>query len=226
MSIVNTFFGKSAITAGVFAMILTTFSTSSASAQVNSRVIGNNNNVIINNNRGGGRGGYYRGHGHRGGGNGGAVLAGVVGGALLFSALNSSSRSRYDYHYYDRPRYGSSVNVHYSYGRPSYGYGYGYGHRRYRPATRVVYVERPVQTVVREVPAYPPQANQAYYNPGPAQSYGYQQPQQASNSSCLQTREFQTFIEVGGRTVPAYGQACLQPDGSWKQGEAIPEPSF
>lgn len=218
MSIVNTVFGKSAITAGVFAMILTTFSTSSASAQVNSRVIGNNNNVVINNSRGGGRGGYYRSRGHRGGGNGGAVLAGVVGGALLFSALNSSRSSRYDYHYYDRPRYGSSVNVHYSYGRP----GYGYGYNRYRPRTRVVYVERPVQTVVREVPVYQTQGNQAYYNQQPT----YQPQQQISNSGCLQTREFQTYIEVGGRTVPAYGQACLQPDGSWKQGEAIPEPSF
>lgn len=218
MSIVNTYMSKSAIGAGLIAMILTAIPTSNVSAQVNSRVIGNNNNVVINNNRGGGRGGYSRNRGHRGGGNGGAVLAGVVGGALLFSALSNSRSSRYDYHYYDRPRYGSRVDVHYSYGRP------GYRYNRYRPATRVVYVERPVQTVVREVPAYP-QANQVNYNQQPAPSYGAGQ-QQGYNSSCLQTREFQTYIEVGGRTVPAYGQACLQPDGSWKHGEAIAAPSF
>ena len=35
-------------------------------------------------------------------------------------------------------------------------------------------------------------------------------------ADCLQVREYQTEIVVGGRTVPAYGDACLQPDGSWK----------
>lgn len=41
-------------------------------------------------------------------------------------------------------------------------------------------------------------------------------PQQASGE-CLQVREYQTEIVVGGKTVPAYGNACLQPDGSWKK---------
>jgi len=36
-------------------------------------------------------------------------------------------------------------------------------------------------------------------------------------ADCLQVREYQTEIVVGGRTVPAYGDACLQPDGSWTQ---------
>jgi hypothetical protein len=38
-----------------------------------------------------------------------------------------------------------------------------------------------------------------------------------SNSSCLQEREYQTTVIVGGRNVDAYGTACLQPDGSWKR---------
>jgi len=38
-----------------------------------------------------------------------------------------------------------------------------------------------------------------------------------SAADCLQVREYQTEIVVGGRTVPAYGDACLQPDGSWTQ---------
>jgi hypothetical protein len=38
-----------------------------------------------------------------------------------------------------------------------------------------------------------------------------------SAADCLQVREYQTEIVVGGRTVPAYGDACLQPDGSWIQ---------
>lgn len=42
-------------------------------------------------------------------------------------------------------------------------------------------------------------------------------------STCLMTREYQTEILVGGELVPAYGQACLQPDGSWYRGPAVPE---
>jgi surface antigen len=36
------------------------------------------------------------------------------------------------------------------------------------------------------------------------------------------TREYQTEVAVGGRMVPGYGQACLQPDGSWYRGPAVP----
>lgn len=216
MNIIKTFLTKSAVTAGLVAMILTTIQTSTAEAQVNNRVIGNNNNVVINNRSGGGRGGHYR--GRRSGGNGGAILAGVVGGALLVSALNQSNR------HYDRPRYRSRVDVRYGYNNPRY----GYGNRRngyYAPRTRVVYVERPVETVVREVPVYR-QPTQAYYNQQSAPSNNYQQQQPPQNSSCLQTREYQTTIEVGGQVVPAYGQACLQPDGSWKHGSPITANSF
>jgi hypothetical protein len=40
---------------------------------------------------------------------------------------------------------------------------------------------------------------------------------QQGSGECLQVREYQTEIVIGGKTVPAYGDACLQPDGSWKQ---------
>ncbi len=49
---------------------------------------------------------------------------------------------------------------------------------------------------------------------------------QNNNASCRQIREYQTTITVGGQSVPAYGQSCLQPDGSWKLGPAIPEPGY
>ncbi|PCJ33351.1 MAG: hypothetical protein COA93_08030 [Alphaproteobacteria bacterium] len=49
---------------------------------------------------------------------------------------------------------------------------------------------------------------------------------QNNNNACLQVREYQTTITVGGQSVPAYGQSCLQPDGSWKLGPAIPEPGY
>jgi hypothetical protein len=38
--------------------------------------------------------------------------------------------------------------------------------------------------------------------------------------TCLQEREYQTKVIVGGRQVDAYGTACLQPDGSWLRGPA------
>ena len=41
-----------------------------------------------------------------------------------------------------------------------------------------------------------------------------------SSSSCLQEREYQTTVIVGGRPVDAYGTACLQPDGSWTRSHA------
>ena len=37
------------------------------------------------------------------------------------------------------------------------------------------------------------------------------------DGTCLQEREYQTTVVVGGKNVPAYGTACLQPDGSWKR---------
>jgi hypothetical protein len=40
---------------------------------------------------------------------------------------------------------------------------------------------------------------------------------------CLQQREYNTKIMVGGKQVDGYGTACLQPDGSWRYGAAQPE---
>lgn len=49
-------------------------------------------------------------------------------------------------------------------------------------------------------------------NTYPPDSYAY------SDDTCLQEREYQTTVVVGGKHVPAYGTACLQPDGSWRRG--------
>ena len=35
---------------------------------------------------------------------------------------------------------------------------------------------------------------------------------------CLMIREYQTRVIIGGREVEAYGDACMQPDGSWRRG--------
>ena len=51
-------------------------------------------------------------------------------------------------------------------------------------------------------------------------------PPTSGASTCQMTREYQTEIVVGGQVMPAYGQACLQPDGSWYHGPAAPEPGY
>jgi surface antigen len=47
-----------------------------------------------------------------------------------------------------------------------------------------------------------------------------------SGGTCLQQREYQTRVTVGGREVEAYGPACLQPDGSWVRGPARLVPNY
>ena len=48
-------------------------------------------------------------------------------------------------------------------------------------------------------------------------SYAPAETARYNNGTCLQEREYQTTVLVGGRKVDAYGTACLQPDGSWKR---------
>ena len=242
MSIVKIFLKKSVIVTGLMSVSLISapiIQSAEAAGQVRSRVIGNNNNVVINN-RGGGRQFNNRGRGRsRGGiGTGGAVALGLVGGAILYSAMNNNNRGynrgyRNDRYYnrgYNRGGHVSTSITYSNYGYGNYGYrgprNYGYRSRGYgyaqpygynpRPRTRVVYVESAPQTIVQQVPVY---------TQAPAAPV-YQQQQQAQNSSCLQSREYTTTIEIGGETVPAYGQACLQQDGSWKFGDPVAVPNF
>jgi hypothetical protein len=57
--------------------------------------------------------------------------------------------------------------------------------------------------------------NETFRKPVPAVEYEYRD---YRSSTCLQEREYQTTVIVGGREVDAYGTACLQPDGSWQRG--------
>jgi len=58
------------------------------------------------------------------------------------------------------------------------------------------------------------------YNPNiaRAQTQGF--------DNCLQTREYQSIVIIGGREQEAYGTACLQPDGSWLRGPAQIAPQY
>ena len=83
---------------------------------------------------------------------------------------------------------------------PYYGYAPYYAPPPvvYAPPPTVIYQMPPVTysapTVVDAVPASP-----AYTAP--------------SGQTC---REYQTRVQIGSGQQPAYGTACLQPDGSWK----------
>lgn len=65
-----------------------------------------------------------------------------------------------------------------------------------------------------------PAGGQGWATSVPAQQVSY------THGTCLQEREYQTTITVGNETVPAYGTACLQPDGSWKFGPAQEVPAY
>ncbi len=48
----------------------------------------------------------------------------------------------------------------------------------------------------------------------------------SSAGECLQVREYQTTITVGGEEREAYGDACLMPDGSWRLGPPKLVPAY
>jgi hypothetical protein len=64
------------------------------------------------------------------------------------------------------------------------------------------------------------------YEPAPARSNVVNPLASAQDSSCLQTREYQMTVIIGGEEKDAYGTACLQPDGSWLQGPPTVVPDF
>ncbi len=114
----------------------------------------------------------------------------------------------YGYRHRYRP-YGYGYR-HYGYGQRHYGYwpyaGFGFYYARPVAPPSVVVREYRSETVVYDQPAY--------QSAPPAVA--------GAPSSCVMTREYQTEISVGGRLVPGYGQACLQPDGSRYRGPAVP----
>ena len=100
-------------------------------------------------------------------------------------------------HYY-RPYYSYYPNYPYYGDRYSYGYGYHY------PGYYVVRSSQPVHIAPALPTVRPPVAP-------PERNIAMQQ------GDCLMVREYQTKITVDGMNVEAYGDACLQPDGSWRR---------
>ncbi len=97
--------------------------------------------------------------------------------------------------------------------RHDHNYGTYFGLHLY---PQIVYPDRSAAVP----PAYPVRPQETYLQPAVVD----QQPQESqAPSTCLMTREYQTEIVVGVEVVPAYGKACLQPDGSWYRGPAVPD---
>ncbi len=126
-------------------------------------------------------------------GKGSGQLAAVGAGTLLGCGLGSGIQNSDQQPQYQRPyqpRY-----------QPQYGQRDGYINYGY-DQRRVPYVApryHNPQPIYRQRPVYQVQQRPVY--------------RQQVRRPC---REFQTQVIVGGRSQPAYGRACYQPDGSWK----------
>lgn len=110
-------------------------------------------------------------------------------------------RPGYPYYHpgYYRPPYGPYLPP---YGG-SIGFGYGSG---YHGDAFSLFFSVPLWFGPRYAPAPPPTMLVPSVKGGT----------QALPPDCLQLREYQTEIVIGGEKVPAYGTACLQADGSWR----------
>ncbi len=106
------------------------------------------------------------------------------------------------------------------------GLGLGYlmfgSHRRhtqyvdrhyYEPRYSPRYVEVEREVIYRDRPTYRETVGNAQIN-------GFE------GAECLQIREYQTTLIIGGEEMEAYGDACLQPDGSWIQGAPKTVPNY
>ena len=104
----------------------------------------------------------------------------------------------------------------YFYGHTNYYGSRGYyGHQYYYPPYyitpyRTVYAQPRAQYIQPQVTYSQPKVD--YHRPVPTEA--------PLPPGCIMTREYQTRVAVGGKYVDAYGDTCLQADGSWKRGPA------
>ncbi|WP_339853129.1 hypothetical protein [uncultured Nisaea sp.] len=144
------------------------------------------------------------------------IAAGLIGMLLAFSAGEAFSASWKNPDRHDRGNYPDS------YCRTTYkhdnerhrGRQRGPGHYEIvRGKCHWVTPRKQQRTLYKVVPVYPAQPPKAVwmptYMPVPV-------PAPAPAVTPAYCREYQDTISVGGTAVPAYGNACLQADGSWQ----------
>ena len=178
----------------------------------------------------------------------------IMGLALLASPLGSTSAEAGDRHhkphhgkkgwkggYGHYGAYGSPYGHHPRYGHyPRHGWNTHYhkhGLSKGEAAILGVGVGLVVASAINSKSRRADPPTVIYTEPYPAPQVVYRSlpPQQAVSvaqapaplpAGCMQTREYQTTIIVGGVERAAYGTACLMPDGAWMTGPATPEPVF
>ena len=128
------------------------------------------------------------------------------------------ARRYYRKHYYGY-RYGHRHHRH--------KHHYGYGHRFYLPGVTIKLYKGGSYAAPERYEKYESYETKAVPVESPTQTPSEtivwnSERANAWPETCLMTREYQTEIVVGGEVVDGYGQACLQPDGSWFRGPAQP----
>ena len=91
-----------------------------------------------------------------------------------------------------------------AHGRGRVFFGFGFGAPAYYPYYYPPYYYYP-PPVYAPVPTY-----------GTVQPLPPPAPPAAQDSSGATCREYETTVQVNGQWQPAYGTACLQPDGTWR----------
>lgn len=173
-----------------------------------------------------------------------AAAAACVALVLAFAPDRASAGGKYGYKYGHgykggkkfKFRFGVSYGYRPYYYKPFYYRPYFYRpyYRRYyayRPYWRYRYFSRPkyysswyyAPPPRRSVYAAPPPPARVYTRPPAPPPQARPVPRQ---NGCLMIREYQTKVVVGGKSVDAYGDACMQPDGSWRRGPPKLVPQF
>ncbi|WP_028466006.1 hypothetical protein [Nisaea denitrificans] len=144
------------------------------------------------------------------------IAAGLIGMLIAFAAGEALSASWNNPDRHDRGNYPDSYcrtyyknkNVHHR----------GSGHYEIvRGKCHWVTSRKQTRTVYKVVPVYPATPPKVIrvptYVPVPVPTPA-PTPAPVTTAHC---REYQDTISIGGSAVPAYGTACLQPDGAWQQ---------
>jgi len=135
-----------------------------------------------------------------------ALAVGAAAFALLLSSAepgHAGGRHWRHHHHHHHGWHGPRLGFGFYYNSyPRYYRPYPY---YYYPPPRVTYTEPPVQWNNPDaVAGVPPGVRKDFFDP----------------ADCEMVREYQTQVTIDGKLVDAYGDACLQPDGTWKRGPA------
>lgn len=140
-----------------------------------------------------------------------------------YDSLTRRERRRHNQHHYGNSHHGGRAHNNHYYGG-SISFSSGRRHGRHRSDNLALGVGLGMLTyhIVNQQPRH----RHTHAAPPPHSQPIVYVERRPTQTACLQTREYQTTVIIGGVERDAYGTACLQPDGSWKQGPATVEPIY